>query len=162
MLQRKQTIYLALAFICLVLLLVFPIFSISAERAGLTYSGAFGAYGMTGSEGESVEFPLFILIIVLALFTSFSIMSYKNRKRQLVVCRINLILHILMVLSFIGIYYMGKSTVLEDLEKRAFSNTAFTLDIGFYLAAATIPFLILAIRGIKQDEALLKSIDRIR
>ncbi|MCB9225106.1 MAG: DUF4293 domain-containing protein [Crocinitomicaceae bacterium] len=162
MIQRKQTIYLALAFICIVLLLFFPIFNISSERYGEVFEGSFGAHGLYSSDGNSSEFPLYVIYIVLALISAACIMLYKNRKKQLMLTRLNLIFHVLITFSFCVFFYLGKSIVTEELTSKGFANVSFSMDMGFIFLAATIPFLILAIRGIKHDEELLKSIDRIR
>ena len=162
MIQRKQTVYLVLAFTCIVLLLVFPIFSLSAEQAGIVTEGTFGAHGMEGAEGVQTEYPIYLIFISLALFSALGIMSFKNRKRQLVVTRISLILHILLAFSLCLFYYVGGNMLADKLEANGFENIHFDLSTGFFLVVAAIPFIILSIRGIKQDEELLKSIDRIR
>ncbi|UKN01247.1 DUF4293 domain-containing protein [Paracrocinitomix mangrovi] len=162
MIQRKQTIYLALAFICTVLLIVFPVFTITAEDEGVLYKGSFGAYGMFSEDGESTEIPIYLLYIFLAMLSLIALFLYKNRKRQMLVCRFNLILNILLAVSLTVFYYLGKGILEEELTKKGFDAVGFSVDVGFFLAVATIPFLILAIRGIKHDENLLKSIDRIR
>lgn len=161
MIQRKQTLYLALAFICMTLLLFFPIFSISSSFEGELVTGTFGAHGLQ-TEEASTDFPLYVIYIVMALVTAAGIMLYKDRKKQLMLMRLNLIFHIMITFSFGVFYYMGKKMLEKELVAKGFQDISFNMDIGFILLAATIPFLILAIRGIKHDENLLKSIDRIR
>ena len=162
MIQRKQSIYLALAFICVTLLLFFPIFNIEYSRLEETAKGTFGAYGMHFGEEGSSDFPLYVLFIVMALLTAAGILMYKDRKKQLMLCRLNLVFHVLIAFSLSVFFYLGKSMVEENLKAKGFGDISFSMDIGFFLLIASIPFLILAIRGIKQDEQLLKSIDRIR
>jgi hypothetical protein len=162
MIQRKQTIYLGLAFICMVMLLFFPIFSIHAEGMGETVDGVFDSRGMIMSNGHSSSFPLYVIFIALALMTAAGILLYTNRKKQLLLSRLNLAFNIIIGFSMAAFYYIGKSMVEQNLTGNGLDTVSFSMDIGFFCLVASIPFLILAIRGIKHDENLLKSIDRIR
>jgi uncharacterized membrane protein len=161
MIQRKQTIYLLLALICALLLLFYPIFSLSAVSFGKVYEGSFGAKGIQG-EDYTQAFPMYILFSFMAFLSVAGIALFRNRKKQLLICRINLIIHILIGIGLTVFYYVGKGLALDRLEENGFSNPEFAIDFGFFFAVAAIPFLILAIRGIRGDEKLLKSIDRIR
>lgn len=161
MIQRKQTIYLLLAFICNVLLLFFPIFVLTAVNGGEEQVGYFGAYGIE-TETYSQSYPVFVVFIIMAIMTAFSIALYKNRKRQLLVCRFNLIFHTLITLGFVTFYYAGRGVITEQIEESGASNASLDTGLGFFLCVAAIPFILLAIRGIRADEALLRSIDRIR
>ena len=177
MIQRSQTVYLLLAFICMTLLLYFPLFSVISSFDGVSMIGEVSAYGfhiveapsidaegMTFSPGKPVEMPIYIVFIVLALITAMSIMLYKNRKRQLLVCRLNFMLHLLVVIAFYVFYYVGQGVLSDALNAKAIDGVevTFGMNAGFFLLIPTIPFLLLAIRGIKNDEKLLQSIDRIR
>lgn len=162
MIQRKQTIYLALAFICMALLIFFPIFGIQSERFGEIVEGSFGAHGLYVSDGSSSSFPLYVIFIALALLSAAGIFLYKDRKKQLLLCRLNLIFHILIAFAFLAFYYLGKTMVEDALTSKGLTGVQFSVDIGFFFLVATIPFLILAIRGIKHDENLVQSLDRIR
>lgn len=161
MIQRKQTIYLLLAFIMVLLLFFFPIFSLKAVKFGQEYGGSFGAYGIQG-EDYNQGFPMYLLYAFMALLTAMSIAFFKNRKKQLLLCRINFIVHLLIVIGLTVFYYVGKGIAEERMADFGFSHPEFSVDLGYFFAVATIPFILLAIRGIKADEALLSSIDRIR
>ena len=78
------------------------------------------------------------------------------------ICRLNLIIHALVSLGLLTFYYVGKSIALDRLKEKGFSDPQFGVGVGFFLCIAAIPFIILAIRGIRGDEQLLRSIDRIR
>ena len=177
MIQRVQTIYLTLALICMALLILFPLFSVVATTDGVTIAGEVNSHGfaiteapttdaegMTFKTAEPVDLPIYLIFMSLALFSAASIMLYKNRKRQLLFCRFNFILHILVVISFYVFYYLGQTALATAMAEKTAAEVdiAFSMEIGFYLLIPTIPFLFLAIRGIKNDEKLLKSIDRIR
>ena len=162
MLQRKQTIYLFLAFLCVVLILFFPIFNIETIQDGEIFEGSFTAYGFQTQDGAVVGLPIYIVLIVMAMLSALGVFLYRNRARQLMVCRVNLLLHILVTVSFAVFFYMGQSLIVENTVADSTAEVSFGLDVGFFLLVASIPFLLLAIRGIKQDEQLLRSIDRIR
>jgi len=164
MLQRIQTIYLILVFTSSLLLLFFPIFDLSlfANDGALVMSSKFGAYGVTGDSVQPSS--LYLLFVLFAMLSVAAIFLYKNRKKQLLVCRINLGLQAITVVSFIAAYYFGFEFI--KLQNSDLSNVVSNAKIngaaGYYILLVGIPFLLLAIRGIKADEALLKSLDRLR
>ncbi|MEX1002899.1 MAG: DUF4293 domain-containing protein [Crocinitomicaceae bacterium] len=162
MIQRKQTIYFLLAFVCMILLLFFPMFNIETVQQGEVLTGTFTAYGFQTEDGQTVSFPLYLLFMAMALITAICVFLYKNRKRQLMVGRLNLILHLLVTVAFAIFFYAGRSLVVQNTVASTMDEVSFSVGIGFFFLVGSIPFLILAIRGIKQDEELLRSIDRIR
>jgi hypothetical protein len=167
MLQRIQTIYLLIAFLCTILLLVFPIFSImitdiGTESSELIMTAEFGAYGIVGGTGQG-EFPVYFVIIALSLLSGMGILLYKKRPRQLLICRLNLIIHFLFTASVYLFYYFGEDFVTEALPPQwSASELSFGMETGFYLLIPPLALIWLAIRGIKRDENLVKSLDRLR
>ena len=162
MIQRKQTIYLLLAFICNLLLLFFPLFELEVTSSfGSKQSFSFGATGIEGGD-DAAFYPVYILYMIMAILTALGIALFKNRARQLLVCRLNIIFHMLITVGLFTVYYAGKGVVMDRLQEKGFSNVEVYTGIGFYLVIAAIPFILLAIRGIRADEALLKSLDRLR
>lgn len=163
MIQRKQTIYLGLAFISMLLTLFFPLFTIESTvcATGAPEVVTYGAYGMSNGD-MNADMPLYIIFIFLAVLTAVGIAFFKNRKRQLLVTRINLILTILLAISLAIFYYVFSGVVAKEVGMKGYCEATVNVGVGFFMVVAAIPFLILAIRGIRADEALLKSIDRIR
>lgn len=177
MIQRIQTIYLSLALVCMALLILFPLFSVNATSEGVQITGEMNSHGFVitkaptiDAEGMSfekpapVDVPVYLIFMSLALITAASIMLYKKRKRQLLFCRLNFILHLLVVIAFYAFYYLGQDALANAMTERADETVEimFSMELGFYLLIPTVPLLFLAIRGIKNDEKLLQSIDRIR
>lgn len=162
MIQRVQTIYLLLAFICTSLLLAFPIFTITAENGG-EYVVDFGAYGLHG-DGVEASFPIYLMFMTSALFSIAAVLMYKRRPRQLMIARLNLIIHALITVGIYTFYYMGESYVISALSESAGTNPTMSFDmaVGFYLLIPPLAFIWLAIRGIKRDEELVRSLDRLR
>ncbi len=166
MIQRAQTIYLGLAFICMVLLLFFPIFSVEIEAIGTDFKmeALFGKDGVVGEGLTSGKFPLSYVFITLALMSFAGILLFKKRPRQLLLTRLNLILHVILVIGIYVFYYFGDSFVQSGLEAMDDSEVkvVFFMEVGFFLLIPTIAFIYLAIRGIKRDENLVTSLDRLR
>lgn len=167
MIQRIQTIYLLLAFICMVLLLVFPIFTISVEGSGIdTINGEFGAYGIITDGSDSGRFPMYIIFVILALLSAAGILLFKNRKKQLVLTRLNFIAHVLTIIAIYSVYYLGRGALEEGLADKAEVATNisvnFGMGIGFFLLIPAGVFVFLAIRGIKTDIKLVSLTDRLR
>lgn len=157
MIQRIQTVWLLLASITLFLLFLFPY---------LQYFDNFGTamnIKITGiyqgvSEGV-VQVKSFILqtivTVVLALVPLITIFYYKNRKKQLQITYLNIFLVILLAVWF---YVSSNNAVLELNKNLVIEN----IGIGALLAPLDIVFLCLAAKGIRNDEKLIKSVDRLR
>jgi hypothetical protein len=164
MLQRIQTIYLALAFICITLLLNFPIFSITSTVNEIVSISEFNAYGFQSTTIESESTPFYLLYIFMALFSFTGIFLYKKRNKQIKVVRLGLIVHILVAIGFLAFSLFGKATLLNKLSETGIDNMElkFGFGLGYYLLFISIAFLLLAVRGIRADEKLVKSLDRLR
>jgi LPXTG-motif cell wall-anchored protein len=187
MIQRVQSIYLLLAFTCVVLLILFPLFSMTAVSNALedevSVSAEFGAYGlvfsteidsmaqsttqyhafgMLADNPQSGKMSVYLLYISMSLLTLAALLLYKKRKRQLLFARLSFIIHLLVLVGIFAFYYLGTRMIKTELPATADLTITFALEPGFYLMLASIPFLYLAIRGIKNDENLVKSLDRLR
>lgn len=166
MIQRVQTVYLGLAFVCMALLLFFPVFSVEMTSLGgeVNLTAEVNQNGVVGEGFESGSFPLSFFYIGLALLSVTCILMYKKRPRQLLLTRLNLILHVLFVLGIYAFYYFGKPFVQEGVTavSNVEVNVTFYMGVGFFLLIPTIAFIYLAIRGIKRDENLIQSLDRLR
>jgi len=141
MLQRSQSIWLLLAAVCGFLTLKFPFFSGHKLNSTIPveYLSALGS-----SIGNIIILILTVAISVAALI---SIFLYKNRKLQLRIVVISLIVSLLTIF----LYYRETKNFVDG----TYSFTA--------ILSLIIPiFLLLAARGIYKDEKLVKSMDRLR
>lgn len=136
MLQRIQTIYLFIVFIASgILPFVFPLWTLkTGEEYYFIYNLGFIA--------------LFGLSTTLAIV---SIFTYKKRKNQFVIGRLNIILNLILLGLFVyqSLNLSGEIIVSEK-------------GIGMILPIISIVFLSLANKAIKKDEDLVKSVDRLR
>lgn len=158
MIQRVQTIYLAIAIILLSIITVGPnFFSFLSE--GSVYS--FNSYGIVQYSKEGGEiisttsFPIFIGTIALTLLAFICLMSYKNLARQFKLGRMVFFLYLVSLISVILLAYLGPNILDEEIVSRE-------LGVGFILFVCGFPFTFLANIGIKRDKKLLESLDRLR
>ncbi len=150
MIQRIQTIYLVLVVVCMGLA---NIFAISYYEIGdTTYN--YNAQGFMLNGENQTYFPLMLLFIPGALLALISIGLYKNRKLQLNLNKLNY----LIILVSIALMFVDFNTI-EGLTE---SKKASAYGAGFFLPLAALVFNFLANRGIKNDEKLISSLDRLR
>ncbi|MDX1351093.1 MAG: DUF4293 domain-containing protein [Putridiphycobacter sp.] len=164
MIQRAQTVYLFFAAIASILMLFFPIFNLAIvdDQGRQTVTGVLNVYGVVGEASASI--PLFIIFVLTAMLSILAIFLYKNRRKQLLVCRLNLLFQILVAISFLLVYFFGPNYISTKYTDAGLIGTEvkMTVGLGYYILFLGIPFLLLAIRGIRADEDLLKSLDRLR
>lgn len=136
MIQRIQTVYLALVLLCSgVLPFVFPLWH-SSDGAKIFFME------------NGVYTALFGLSTSLALL---SILFYKKRQHQFVINRLNLLLNLILL----GLFLYRTLNLSGDA-------TASEKGIGIFIPLVSIVLLVLANRAIKKDEDLVKSVDRLR
>ncbi len=136
MIQRIQTVYLFLAAVCSAgLIFVFHLWTNAAETPVF-------------AKDDYLYLGLFLGSALLSLI---SIFSYKNRKTQFVLGRLNIILNFILLGLFVvqSLNLSGEADVSEK-------------GIGILLPILSIVFLVLANKAIKKDEDLVKSVDRLR
>ena len=140
MLQRIQTVYLIIALIATgILPFVLPLWVTKND--------------------ENYYFIRDLSFVLLFAFSTtlsiVSIMTYKKRKNQFVMGRLNIILNLILLgLFIIRLFNLSGET---DPEKVVSEK-----GIGVFLPIVSIVFLSLANKAIKKDEDLVKSVDRLR
>lgn len=144
MIQRVQTIWLFLAAFLSGALFIFPLYHYTL--AGVTAPIIMGAKN---------EYLLLLLAALMTLLPLIGIFMFKNRKRQ----KGLVWLSILSSIAFIAVMLM-KIQNLKNATVPA-TNDNFALP-GPIIPVVTIVFLFLALSGIRKDDALVKSVDRLR
>jgi hypothetical protein len=153
MIQRIQSIYLLIASVILGLLFFFPIADLvsNSETYTFWYRGLYGQIlGINVLIEQST--PLAILDLLILMLIISSIFLYKMRPVQMKLCLLNMIL--LIVSIVLTAFYL--IFVYPDY------NAKIHLKIFVVFPVISLLFIYLAYRGIKNDENLVKSIDRIR
>lgn len=135
MLQRVQTIWLLLAATAALLTLKFPIYS------GQQENGVFGELN-----GQS-DFVLIVLTIAVSLLAVVCIFLYKNRSKQSLLTLGALALQVLQL-------------ILLYAKTAKYTQGNYSLTAIIYLLIPV--FFVLAWLGIRKDEKLVRSMDRLR
>lgn len=151
MIQRLQTLYLLLALAATIVCLCLPIASIEPKGMGVSIE-VFNLI-VTGSKG-AISFstwPLFTLLLATCPLDIAAIMLYKKRKTQIRLCNWSIIL----CLAWYAYYAF---MILGTFQQLGTWNASFAV----CLPLIAVILYALAIRGIRKDEELIRSADRIR
>ncbi|MBR5433957.1 MAG: DUF4293 domain-containing protein [Bacteroidales bacterium] len=161
MIQRIQTVYLLLASCLVALSAVFPLFSFQlAETSEMLmgqetrlYAFSWKALGPDGVWSSlATLYYLGIAFCSIALFSFSVIFFYKNRKKQIKMTKYAFILKIAL-LATVGYYvYLAQTNDVVATKPQ----------IGVLLFAISMVFDWLAVKAIRKDEDLVRSVDRIR
>ncbi|MCL2682044.1 MAG: DUF4293 domain-containing protein [Bacteroidales bacterium] len=157
MIQRKQTIFLILALLSFVLLFRFPFASFELGTVGTCY---IGILGLTNLDGFTEYNYMFIIMQVLTTFfmslTGIAIFMYKRRQFQVRLCAFALLVNALLIgTMFFTVSMVTKAISLETTP--AISYLWMT-----YVPMVTLLPIRFAIRAIRKDEAMVKSLNRLR
>jgi len=149
MIQRKQTIFLALAVIFLVQLFIFPVYSFEKGEENIPLF-IYGFGQLSPDFYMLIAFEVFSIFLLVAI-----IFLYKNRKMQMLLCKIATLLIAGLV---VAIFYFAENV--KSLPEFA----GYTSEIRPMMVAplAALVMVILANRFIKKDEELVRSADRLR
>jgi hypothetical protein len=150
MLQRIQSVYLILAAAAMLISVTLPLASFYFNTEEVLFE-AMGIY-LNGELTDST-WGLFVIGLMSSIAALITIFLYKNRILQIRLSIFNIVLMIGFYLYF-G-YIMYKVYPVENLE---FSKVGF----GAIMPIVSIILTILAIRKIGADEALIRSLNRLR
>ncbi|KGE14767.1 DUF4293 domain-containing protein [Sphingobacterium deserti] len=157
MIQRIQTLWLLAASITLLGLFVFPYVSF-IDLVGLGKQiFVTGTYSSLNNEMSRESSSIFqaILAGIVAALPLVTVFLFRNRKKQILFVGIAIALIVLL-----GVWmFFSASSVLDTISQRI---QAGNIGVGFFLLPVAIIFLAMAIGGIRQDEKLIKSADRLR
>ena len=157
MIQRIQTVFLSIATVLLVLLVVFPGGLVLASIEADVESYVLFAEKMIlkGDSLETLAMPYGLIgAVMVGIFISiYSIMQYKNRKFQIKLVQLAILVQL--VLGALIFFYADK---MAEVAQRG--EVAYSPAIGIVLVNVVLYFL--ALRGIKKDDALVRSADRLR
>ena len=155
MIQRIQTLFLFAALALMVTILLLP-FAEVVGSDGEIYIFNSSGMTLTGVEGETQilnAIPLSILIVVLGTLLLVTIFLFRNRRLQMRFCTYAIILEF----GLIGLGYYYFFLAFRDIEVSYYS---FSLPI--IIPVLSIILIYLAYRGIRKDDILIRSVDKIR
>ena len=155
MIQRIQTLYLSLTTLLPLLFLKVTVINFTDKSSTvikLTISGIFR--DKTGSGLELIEktLPLSVFTIIILLLSAITLFIYKNRKIQMLFTKA---LIFISGMFLVAIVYYSWSIAKEF-------DAALIFGFEMFLPAAILILAVLAYRGIKKDDLLVKSYDRLR
>jgi len=144
MIQRIQSIYLIIAILISWLVAFLVPFWVDQNSEVIYLTSLF--------KNENLVFLSVPLLIIGSGIMSFaSLLSYKNRTRQIIGNRLNIVINFLLL--GIIVYHLlslpGETVVSEK-------------GIGVFIPLLVIVFLVLSNKAIIKDEKLVKSVDRLR
>ncbi|HEY3369557.1 MAG TPA: DUF4293 domain-containing protein [Prolixibacteraceae bacterium] len=147
MIQRIQTVYLLISALLVGCLFLLPFAEIAKE--GAVYLFNFKGILLDGTLKENGASISILIGIIMALH-GVAILSFKNRIRQI---RLT-VFSILLMLGLFGMFFFFTYYSFSE------AQISFKATILFPVVAIILDYL--AIRAIGKDEALIRSIDRIR
>ena len=180
MIQRIQSLWLLLAACCMVLCFLFPVAEYHMEISSMQQTvvselnlmakdvpdcteqmmvqGATLEYGqkLTGF----ATWPLIVLAFITIGMALASILLFKNRVAQMRLVAVTFLLNVVYVfLVFfwaVDAYADAIPQVMHDADPQV------SWAVGSYAPIVSLLFLVLAHRGIKKDEAMVRAADRLR
>ena len=159
MIQRIQSIFLALVAVCMIMVVALPIWDKTDTQN--MQNMHLNAFSLTYTQGNKIveansatAIYIAILAIVVFAISVFSIFSFKNRILQMKLGMANsMTMLVLMVVNVLTIYKAEK--IFNETQKGDFS-------FGFWAIVAGILFNIAANFFIRKDQKLVESSNRMR
>ena len=154
MIQRIQSVYLLITALLTGNLIFSTMGTISGEQ-GIFALKFMGLTDITNPENPNIvvsTWPLTVLIILTTVLSLLAIFLYKNRILQIRVCGINIGL----LAGLTGLILYTAHTLANTVEG------TLTHSISMFLPLLGLILTLLAIRSIGRDEALIRSVDRLR
>ena len=147
MIQRIQTVFLFLSAVFAGLLFFVPIatFNVGEEIVKLS---------VLNFENQPNVLPLLILTILILIVPLVTIFLFKKRELQFKLSSLNTFLNALLC-GLIFIFYVDKMQVNLSVEMATYA-------FGTYIPLINIVLSVLAMRWIRKDIELIKSVDRLR
>lgn len=151
MIQRKQTLFLLIAVVLNFLCLIFPIGEFIPRGVGVNPL----MYNLWIEDGQgSVSFasaPLFGILFLETIVSVVTIFRYNNRRQQIKFCSLNILLLVLWYITYAIVFSLNS---IEDGD--------FKLHMVAIFPLISLILTMMAKRGVKADEALIRAVDRIR
>jgi hypothetical protein len=153
MIQRIQSVYLFLAVVALVVMYFLPIASFYGDMSYFSFKIS----GLSDETYVSINtIPLMVMMLVLIILISISIFLYHDSRRRMMQIRM-IRFGILLDLSFIIVLYFG---YIDTIVKQASMDVGYKA--GIYFPIIVLVFLLLAMRGVMNDEKKIRAADRLR
>ena len=159
MIQRKQSIYLALVIMLSIVLFIPELAPFAFVHSGSSNQSdmVLNLTGITTNAAEIVQPPSFqgllFLNVLVILFTFYAIFRYTKRPVQIKLCYVTSI--------FVALL-MGGMWLFTDVMKLKVADAHAVYLLGFYFPLIQLVLLFMAATAIQKDENLVRSSDRLR
>ena len=161
MLQRIQSVYLALAVAALIVFFFLPLASFTSDFVYYKFyvshlqeiSDQSGNDAAMVNNGIVMSLGVFNGIIILV--SIIAIFLFKNRRFQSRMVKLGILMNVMLI----GLIFFVFSPLIGRTLNAAVD---YSLDAGIYLPLVSLLMLILANRSIVKDEKLVRSADRLR
>jgi len=158
MIQRIQSIFLVLMIACFGAFLFLPIWGKMDVDTGEIHEVR-ALYHEQIIEGERiVEYMPYaiagVLAVIIMLIAVIELFKYKNRMLQMKLGMINSVLIVVVLGVLMWLIFTGQDEWLPAIAGK--------FGAGLFMPALAMVFNRMAIRSIKKDEDLVRSVDRIR
>lgn len=162
MIQRVQSIYLALAIICYAIAPLQYITELSTETQSLLIGFVNSGYYENGNFVIGFSHIWFLLgAVLLAIYGVLVFIRYKNLKRQLKLARTYFLLTLLYAVLIIVAIKYNDGALFADVSWKS-ADVKIGLKLGYFLIIPPVALSLLALIGIKRDRNTIKSLDRLR
>ena len=156
MIQRIQTLYLLIVLVAMSLTLSLPSMrAISPEGIDFAFSNLRGLYQVEqgGFNITGVTMWLLFTNIIILVISLITIFTYRWRVIQMRLSSFNMVL----LVGYYAIFFFTRYVILQQ---NIMASTTFSWPIILPLIGAILTYL--ALRAIAKDEALVRSLDRLR
>ncbi len=157
MIQRIQSVFLALIFVVGMLLFIAPILSFTSYENSFVMN-AYHTINSVDNTVVSKNIGIGAMQGLVALLALVSVFLYKKRQLQIKLCKLN----ILMVAIQIAAIVLYIDVAKETISPNAPNDVLIGIKYGAIFPILSLIFLYLSIRFIKKDEDLIRSADRLR
>tara|TARA_R110002072_G_scaffold137355_3_gene280165 strand:- start:120 stop:590 length:471 start_codon:yes stop_codon:yes gene_type:complete len=156
MIQRIQTIYLSIATVLTLVMLLLKVQLVYVTAQAGEYFLTPFSINLVGANGTETVVSALAIAAILSLgllLTIFAIMQFKKRKLQIKVAQGALLLQLAAIAAIF--YYVNEMSKIAEFVPVSYSPILIILLIN-------VVVYFLAIRGIKKDDKLVRSADRLR
>lgn len=155
MLQRIQTLYLLIVMIIMGLMLFFP-YATALNADMVEYQLSFKGFSAVSETGFHHTMSTVMLAIFTAIIPLISLITINLYKRRMLQIRLS-VFNIILMAGYYGMFYFVRYIVSEQNP-----GLTFHYHWTFIIPFISIILTYLAIRAIGKDEALVRSLDRLR
>lgn len=154
MIQRIQSVYLALALLSMALMFAFKVAGVNSAEGEVVLT----IYGVTLADAALnlpiLAIPLYVYTLLIIAVLLVQLLMFRNRKTQMAIGRAAYLL----ILGFVVLVYFAA----DQMTQLVVATDELRYGAGVYFPVAAVAFVFLANRSIKKDEELVRSLDRLR